>query len=482
MSFVLVQEQKGALMKFHLTDTEIASYLKYAKLNLPRHTSYPTAPYWKKDFPITDVEDALSSLKTRQDDLSLYFHIPYCRQLCFYCACNKEIYPEERQQKHDPRENLLKGLIKEMDFYSSRLQGNKVRQIHLGGGTPTFLHPEQLTKLYEEIRKRFDVTSDAEIAVEIDPRVTTLEHLQALRSSGCNRVSLGVQDFSETVQKAINRIQSYEMVEATLENARSLGFESINFDLIYGLPFQTLDSVKATIQQTLTLSPDRIAFYRLAMIPEIFKWQKSFGREHLPVEAENIQIFLTALNMFTSAGYEFIGLDHFAKKSEMLSESLQDKTLRRNFQGMTTGKPLAIIGMGPTAVSQVPRYFWQNKKTTESWLEALSEETWSVHCGIKLTDDDMIRQELIHEMYCYGEVRWDEFSERMNINAKEYFAKEIGSLLPMEEDGIVKVSEKGFALSSVLGRLLVRLCAASFDRYLQEELAVTQSTRFSQLG
>jgi len=469
-------------MQFQLAESEIKTYLKYAKMNLPRHTSYPAAPYWQENFPLNGIKEALGVLESQSHALSLYFHIPYCRQLCFYCACTKEIYPEDRQKKNDPREKLVDGLIQEMSFYSQHLKSNAVEQIHLGGGTPTFLSAEQLKRLFEAIRSRFSVRENAEIAVEIDPRVTTFEHLQTLRAAGCNRVSLGVQDFSEKVQKAINRIQPYEMVEEIVKQARSLSFESINFDLIYGLPFQSLESMERSLELTLKLSPDRIAFYRLALIPELFKWQKSFGREHLPSEMENIDIFLAALNTFTQKGYGFIGLDHFAKKEEWLSEAIQDKSLRRNFQGMTTGKSLAIIGMGPSAVSQVPGYFWQNKKTSEEWNAALAKEEWTVHKGIKLTSDDKIRQELIHELYCYGSLNWNELSERVGLDLQKYFECENGALESFESEGILTLNSEGFALSAVLGRLLVRLVAARFDRYLEEEKAATQSTRFSQLG
>jgi oxygen-independent coproporphyrinogen-3 oxidase len=470
-------------MTYELPESDVLTYLKYAKQTLPRHTSYPATPYWQEDFPLHTVQEALADLQKHKQDLSLYFHIPYCRQLCFYCACTKEIYPEERQKKHDPRESLLTGLLQEMDAYAKRLQGNTVHQIHLGGGTPTFLSPQQLQRLFEAIRSRFSIAESAEIAVEIDPRVTSFEHLQILREAGCNRVSLGVQDFSETVQKAVQRIQSYEMVERTVQQARDLGFSSINFDLIYGLPFQTLDSIKHTLEQTLKLSPDRIAFYRLSLIPELFKWQKSFRREHLPSERENIAIFLCALNMLTEGPYEFIGLDHFAKKEESLSASLQDGTLRRNFQGMTTGKSLAIIGMGPSAVSQIPgKFFWQNKKTSEAWHAALASESFVFEKGIKLSEDDRIRQELIHELYCYGYLDGSALHERTGVDMKSYFESEIQSLSSLEQDGILSVSKEGITLSPVLGRLLVRLVASYFDRYLQEERTVTQSTRFSQLG
>ncbi len=470
------------LTNFQLTADETASYLKYAKLNLPRHTSYPAAPYWDESFSMQDAREALDTLRKNKNPISLYLHIPYCKQLCFYCACNKEIYPEERQKKNDPREALIQGLIQEMRFYGQALQDNVIEQVHFGGGTPTFLSPEQLIRLFDALYTHFEISEDAEIAVEIDPRVTTYQHLQALRKAGCNRLSLGVQDFSHEVQKAINRIQPYEMVAETMAQARSLGFNSINFDLIYGLPFQTLQTMEQTLQHTLTLGPDRVAFYRLALIPDIFKWQKSFGREHLPPESENIKIFLTALDAFTKHNYDFIGLDHFAKRDELLSEAVENQTLRRNFQGMTTGKELAIIAMGPSAVSQVPGYFWQNEKKTEDWLRSLEGSGKSFDKGMKLSADDRLRQELIQQIYCYGKVDWAQMSERLGRETTDYFRKDISSLEALASEGILTMDKKGFELSPILGRLLVRLVASRFDRYLQEETSTNQGVRFSQLG
>lgn len=472
-------------MHYTLSDTEIQTYLKYAKQNLPRHTSYPAAPYWEKDFSIEKVKIALQGLQKTQHPLSLYFHIPYCRQLCFYCGCTKEIYPEERQKKCDPRGPLLEGLFKEIRNYAKYLKGNSVHQIHLGGGTPTFLHPDQLRQLFEVISSEFSIAEDAEIAVEIDPRVTTYEHLQVMRECGGNRVSLGVQDFSKKVQEAVNRVQSYEMVSQILHQARELGYKSINFDLIYGLPFQTVSSINDTLEKTIELSPDRIAFYRLAMIPEMFKWQKSFGREHLPTEHDNIDIFLNAVNLLTAHGYEFIGLDHFAKKNEMLSASFQDRTLHRNFQGMTTGKALAIIAMGPSAVSQVPGYFWQNKKTTEEWLKQLETENFCFEKGLHLSLDDRLRQELIQDLYCFGHLDWKLLSEKTGIDCFSYFKEERESLNQFKDEGILNLSHQdSVILSPMLGRLLVRLVGSYFDPYFKKECEDPEKkrTRFSQLG
>lgn len=468
-------------MHFQMTEQETAIYLKYAKLNLPRHTSYPAAPFWQDQFPLETVKKALTGLELRKYPLSLYLHIPYCKQLCYYCACNKEIYPDERMQKNDPRERLLETLIQEMHFYAKYLGKNPVAQIHFGGGTPTFLSPAQLQTLFAKLFELFSINADAEISVEIDPRVTSYEHLAALKASGCNRLSLGVQDFSQQVQKAINRIQPYELVEKTMADCRKLGFQSINFDLIYGLPFQTQESMEESLKLTHQLSPDRIAFYRLAMIPEMFKWQKVFGREHLPSEDANLNFFLTALNFFTKFDYEFIGLDHFAKKSELLSQAMKTKTLRRNFQGMTTGQDLAIIGMGPSAISQTPGYYWQNEKKTELWIKSLATMEDLFEKGCALSQDDIIRQTVIQELYCYGRIDWNDIDSRFDIDSSAYFKQSTLELEALNHEGVITKQENEVSLSPILGRLLVRLVASQYDYYLQEK-AAERGTKFSQVG
>lgn len=467
-------------MKYQLSEEDIQNYLDFAKQNLPRHTSYPAAPFWQKDYALENVKGALKTLKENDEPLSLYFHIPYCRQLCFYCGCTKEIYPDERIQKQDPRSTLLAGIFKDIEFYGKQLEGNTVEQIHFGGGTPTFLKPEHFEEIFKAIHKHFKVASKSEIATEIDPRVTTYEHLKVLKDLGCNRLSMGIQDFSLKVQKAVNRIQSFELVKKSMEQARSLGYDSINFDLIYGLPFQTVESMRDSIEKTIELSADRIAFYRLALIPELFKWQKSFVRSDLPSERENIEIFLSALNLFTEKGYDFIGLDHFAKKEEMLSEALQERSIRRNFQGMSTGKSLSIIGMGPSAVSTVKGYFWQNKRTAKEWLASLEGED-RYEKGMTLSQDDLIRQDFLQELYCYGDMDWERFGKRWSIEARQYFEESIEKLKFFSEKGLLHIKESGFELTPILGRLLVRLIASVFDPYLQEEKK-EKRVKFSQLG
>jgi oxygen-independent coproporphyrinogen-3 oxidase len=329
---------------------------------------------------------------------------------------------------------------------------------------------------------RFEVSGGAEVAVEIDPRVTSREHLEALRALGFNRVSLGVQDFAPAVQRAVNRIQPFEQVEVAVGWCRSLGFSSINFDLIYGLPLQTLESMAGTLEKTLRLAPDRVAFYRLAVIPDMFRWQNVFRRGDLPSGDLPLELNLLAINRFLAAGYEHIGLDHFARPTEALARARQDGSLRRNFQGMTTGKELDVVGLGPSAISQFDDAFAQNARASAEWARRLNEQEFATEVGLRLGPDDRLRRELLQQLYGHGEVDRRLLEGRFGIAFNEYFADEIGRLAGLAEDGLVTVDPDAIRLTTPLGRLLVRVVAAVFDRYLppgayREGLPAQQASR-----
>lgn len=450
--------------RFELTLAERKIYRKYAALPLPRHTSYPIAPVWKESF---QGEQLRAELNRLEDDarLSLYVHVPYCEQLCYYCACTKEIVPAEKHRSQDPSWELLAGLELEAQRFADAIRGQSVAQVHLGGGSPTFLSFEQLHQLWRTLSQRFSISNDAEIAVEVDPRITTPEQLQTLRSLGFNRISLGVQDFSPKVQQAVNRIQPFEMVESFVAQARDAGFASINFDLIYGLPYQTLDSMSDTIDKTIRLAPDRIAFYRLAVIPDIFRWQKVFQRSDMPTGDLPLDLNLLAINRLTDAGYLFIGLDHFAKPDEQLSQSLRDGRLRRNFQGMTTAGSLQILGLGPSAITQLDSCFAQNQKSSQQWRPAV-ERGFATERGLALSPDDRLRRELLQQFYGWGCVDKPSLERRFDIVFDEYFADELHRLTALVDDGLVVCEPSQIRLTECLGRLLVRVAAAVFDRYL----------------
>jgi oxygen-independent coproporphyrinogen-3 oxidase len=448
-----------------LNTAQLDTYRRYAGLALPRHTSYPTAPNWRKEYGPADFEADLLRSRQRLQPVSLYVHIPFCARLCYFCACNREIVPALKRQKCDPSVSLLEGLEIEARRLATRLGRAEVRQLHLGGGSPTFLEPAQLATLWDILQRHFSIATSAEISIELDPRITRRDHLHMLRELGFNRVSLGIQDFSPKVQQAVNRIQPYSMVEEFVACCRSLGFQSINFDLIYGLPFQTLQTMADTIDKTIALAPDRIAFYRLAVIPEMFRWQKVFDRADMPAGLLPLELNMMALNRFVRAGYEFIGLDHFAKPKEGLSRALRDGTLHRTFQGMTTGKGLDVVALGPSAISQFDGAFAQNVKTSTEWRRRI-DSGLATEAGLHLSEDDRIRREVMQQLYGYGLIDERLLEARFGIVFEDYFAEEMQRLDELIDAELVRREPGELRLTMPLGRLLVRVAAAVFDHYL----------------
>jgi oxygen-independent coproporphyrinogen-3 oxidase len=454
------------MIRYKLTPSERETYRHYAGLALPRHTSYPIASAWTPEYGPANFREDLHRSSRQGRLLSLYVHVPFCERLCYYCACTKEIVPPEKRSAQDPSQAFLKALAEEIDRVSESCRPpGEVQQIHLGGGSPTFLSPSQLQQLWQQVRRCFAIAKDAEIAIEIDPRITTLEHLQMLRSLGFNRVSLGIQDFAPQVQRAVNRVQSLELVQRLVSECRSLGFHSINFDLIYGLPFQTLESMAETLEHTLALAPDRVAFYRLAVIPDIFRWQRTFRRTDLPAGDLPLELNLLAINRFLKAGYEFIGLDHFAKPNEALAQACRDGCLRRTFQGMTTGKGLDILGFGPSAISKLDDTYAQNRKSSGDWQQALARDL-ATERGLRLTRDDQLRGELLQDLYCYGAIDKRLLEDRFGMVFDEYFADELVRLSELMDQNLVHAQSDSIRLTVPLGRLLVRVVAAVFDHYL----------------
>ena len=452
---------------YRLSMEERATYRRYACLALPRHTSYPIAPKWRDDYGPADFRTDLAESASRHRLLSLYVHIPYCEKLCYYCACTKEIVPAAKHRDADPGEALLEGLDLEAGRLAELLDA-PVHQVHFGGGSPTFLGPEQLERLWQILSARFAIAPAAEVAVEIDPRVTTYAHLTALRGFGCNRVSLGIQDFSDKVQRTVNRLQSLETVQRVVAWCRELGFGSINFDLIYGLPFQTLENMADTLDKTIALSPDRIAFYRLAVIPEIFRWQNVFKPNDLPDGDLPLDLNLLAMQRFQEAGYEFLGLDHFAKPTEALAQACKEQSMQRNFQGMTTGKELDLIGLGPSAISQLDTAFAQNQKDSGDWQSAVTADL-ATERGLHLSQDDRLRRELLQQLYGYGVIQKASLEKRFGMAFDAYFADELLRLADLVSQGLAVLKSDEIRLTAPLGRLLVRVVAAVFDAYLPKD-------------
>jgi oxygen-independent coproporphyrinogen III oxidase len=445
--------------------------LKYDKMG-PRYTSYPTAPIWTADFSQQEWKNAVSKSNAKGEDLSLYFHIPFCRSACNYCACNFVVSPNNAIAEPYllALENEIKSVAKYLDAK------RKVSQLHYGGGTPTFLNTAQLQKLYDLIQGSFNLSqaADAEISIEIDPRVTSREQLALLRKLGFNRVSMGVQDFDTQVQEAVNRVQSFEMVKALVEDCHELGYESVNFDLIYGLPLQTLDSFKNTLDKVLELSPDRIALFNYAHLPSLRPFQKAHIKESdLPTRDTKLQIFCESMKSFTQSGYEYIGMDHFAKKQDELTLAKSKRTLHRNFQGYTTKAGLDLLGFGMTSISSISNAYSQNEKKLNRYLEFFkterhdSEDLLPIEKGLTCSMDDMIRRDVIAKLLCHEVLYFAEVSSAYGIDFAKYFASELAALPGFVDDGLLELHPDKIRITA-LGKIFMRNIAMVFDTYLKK--------------
>ena len=429
----------------------------------PRYTSYPTAPVWIDSFGPKEFEGAIDDANGKRSPVSLYMHLPFCESLCLFCACNVVIRKDKSVTP--PYLSILKKEINRMAEGISRER--QVIQFHWGGGTPTYLSPEQIEDLFTYTRERFTFAPDAEIGIEVDPRVTTRAHMETVRKMGFNRLSMGIQDFKEDVQKAVHRIQSYEVTRDLIATARELGFDSINVDLIYGLPYQTADSFAHTIEQIVGLSPDRIAMFSYAHVPWLKKQQGSFVA-HLPEGMKKFDIFRSGLLKFLEAGYLYIGMDHFAKENDELAVSQRNRTLHRNFQGYTTKAGADLYGMGITAISGVQDTYAQNYRDIPSWEKAVEEHGLATMRGYRLSEDDVIRREIISRLLCHTVIVKDEISKEFGIDFDEYFAPELERLKMPQEDGLVVMNDKEIR-TAWLGRIFIRNLAMVFDPYLEKQ-------------
>ena len=429
----------------------------------PRYTSYPTAPVWNDAYGPNDFEMAMQAAEVKRSPVSLYMHLPFCESLCLFCACNVII--KKDKSVAPPYLSILK---KEIDHVASRVSRDRqVSQFHWGGGTPTYLSPAQIEDLFEYTRERFTFAPDAEIGIEVDPRVTSRAHMEVVRKMGFNRLSMGIQDFKEDVQKAIHRIQSYEVTRDLIAASRELGFDSINVDLIYGLPYQTAESFAHTVEQIVSLSPDRIAMFSYAHVPWLKKQQGSFVA-HLPEGMKKFDIFRNGLLKFLEAGYLYIGMDHFAKENDELAVSQRNRTLHRNFQGYTTKAGADLYGMGITAISGIQNTYAQNHRDLPSWEKSVQERGIATMRGYHLSQDDIIRREVISRLLCHTVIVKDEISKQFGINFDEYFAPELEHLKLTQHDGLVVLNDKEIR-TAWLGRIFIRNLAMVFDPYLEKQ-------------
>ena len=456
-----------------VTEVNLEVFRRYAGLSLPRHVSYPMPTWWQD---LTAAQAAAMYERSRRkdtpNDLSLYVHIPFCERLCRFCACTRVVLPKDAPGAAEQLETYLAALELEITRLAESAGDNRgVRQIHWGGGSPLYLAPDQMERIQRTIQKVFTISPEAEIALEVDPRKLTADRPLELRRIGFNRISLGVQDFDEQVQRHVRRVQPFEMVRDAVASCREAGFASVNFDLIYGLPYQTVETVRDTVERTITLSPDRVAFYHYAQIPEKIATQRGMDYTRLPDSETKLEMFLEGVRLFESAGYEFIGLDHLAKPDELLADAARDGTLQRNFQGMTTGGGLDLIGAGASSISHLLDIaFLQNTREIDPYVAAVEQGTTPVHRGKPLSFDDRVRQGVMNQLYCAAEINPAALEGHFGIVFADYFARELEILRELEEDGLVALSpEGGIRVTYPLGRVLLRNVAAVFDAYLDAD-------------
>ncbi len=435
----------------------------------PRYTSYPTADRFVVAFGPAEYRQALrqraeGAVVGGAPPLSLYVHIPFCDSLCYYCACNKII-----TKHHDRAAGYLELLAREIELHVQELgRGQGLSQLHLGGGTPTFLSDEELAQLMGLVRGAFRILPQCEVSIEVDPRTATRQRLRHLAEIGFNRVSFGVQDFDADVQSAVHRVQSYDSVQELVHEARALKFESINADLIYGLPRQTPESFSRTIAQVCALRPTRIALYAYAHLPQRFKPQRRIAPAELPTGEQRVQMLGNALAGFVASGYVYIGMDHFALPDDALAVAKRQGRLHRNFQGYTTQPDCDLIGLGVSAIGRVGATYSQNAKTLSEYEDALAQNELPVVRGLALTRDDLLRRSVIMGLMCQGRVEYESVELAHLIDFRETFAPEFERLKPLEEMGLVEVGPQAIQVTAT-GWYFVRAVAMTFDRYLQSD-------------
>ena len=443
----------------------------------PRYTSYPTADRFFEAFGEADYLQALEQrrdgLAAKAYPLSLYVHIPFCESLCYYCACNKII-----TKHHERGAEYLRYLEREVDLNMAHLgQGQMVSQLHLGGGSPTFLSDAELAQLMAMLRRNFQFVPGGEYSVEIDPRTVTRERLAALADQGFNRLSFGVQDFEPAVQKAVHRIQPAEQVFDLVAASRELGFESVNVDLIYGLPMQTPETFERTLAQVSKLRPDRIALYAYAHLPERFKPQRRIHAQDLPPAASKLVMLSSAMRVLMDAGYVYVGMDHFALPTDALAVAKRQGRLHRNFQGYSTQPDCDLIALGVSSIGRVGPTFSQNVKTLDEYYDLLNQGRLPVVRGMALSRDDLVRRTVIMALMCQGSVLFESVELSHLVDFKQYFASELQALEAMQEQGLLTLDASGIHVTE-LGWFFVRGVAMVFDKYLQAD---KNRARFSKI-
>ena len=452
-----------------LTADRVSQLLSRLDVPGPRYTSYPTADRFVEAF---DAACYRRALQQRASDtaagvaapLSVYVHIPFCESICYYCACNKVV-----TRQHERAGDYLQALQREIALHVAELgQGQPLTQLHFGGGSPTFLDDAELEQLMTQLRLAFRIAPRAEVSIEVDPRTVDAVRLRHLAALGFNRLSFGVQDFDPEVQKAVHREQPYEAVEALMRVARETGFESINADLIYGLPRQTPATFSNTIAQMAALRPDRIALYAYAHLPARFKPQRRIHAHELPAAGERVHMLRAAISGFQGVGYTHIGMDHFALPDDPLAVARREGRLHRNFQGYSTQADCDLIGLGVSAIGKIGRCYSQNEKALGLYYDAIDQSRFATVRGLELSDDDQLRRDVIMALMCQGRLDVDAVERAHRVQVRAYFADELERLRPLQSQGLVTVEPRAIEVTP-LGWYFVRAIAMVFDRHLAPE-------------
>ena len=439
----------------------------------PRYTSYPTAMEFTPEVGEADHERWVHASNESGRPLSLYVHIPFCAHVCYYCACNKIVTADRSRAR-----NYLDHLYREIRLQASLVDPDRrVEQLHFGGGTPTFLSEQELCELMGVLRENFHLTEDdsGEYSIEIDPRELRKDTLGMLRELGFNRLSLGVQDINPAVQKAVHREQPLDETLAVLDEARRLGFRSTNMDLMYGLPLQTVESFSATLDAVIAARPERLSVFNYAHLPERFKPQRRINSEDLPDADAKLAILALTIERLTAAGYQYIGMDHFALRDDELAQAQRTGSLHRNFQGYSTHADSDLVAMGVSAISFMPGGYTQNHTDVNDYYRDLEAARLPVARGVAINDDDRLRAEVIQQLICHGNLNMRRVESEFAINFGEYFASELEQLQKMQADGLLDIDERHITINE-RGRLLIRNICKVFDRYRAD-----QEGRFSKL-
>lgn len=431
----------------------------------PRYTSYPTAPQFNEEFSNADFYAAVARSNSSSRPLSLYFHIPFCDTLCFYCGCNK-LVTNNKGRAQPYLESMGRELVAQAALFDAHRQ---VTQLHWGGGTPTFISDDEMTWLMDETKKHFNLLSDdsGEYAIEIHPGRVSAKTMAHLRELGFNRVSMGVQDFDPQVQKAVNRYNSVEDVGRLVSALREQEYHSISMDLIYGLPFQTVQSVGETLNQVIDLSPDRLSLFNYAHLPHLFKSQELINEADLPSPQQKLDLLQMSIERLQNAGYVYVGMDHFAKPDDSLVKAQNAGKLQRNFQGYSTHGDCDLLSFGVSAISNFGGAYIQNAKRVDDYQESLDKNRLPFVRGFVLSGEDHLRQQVINQLICHFQLDFDRIGQSMNLDFRKYFATELNELKPMMEDGLLTLDEKSIQVNNA-GRLLIRRICMVFDEYLRK--------------